>query len=138
MQPTRRWRLPADEPTEFRTRHGNELDGRERSNSRSSRSGCVGDGALLFDIATTSKSDPRRQVVKNVIGARIVRLREDRRWTQDELAKRVGLHRTYVGAVERGERNLTVWSLTRIALVLDVEPGDLLPSLALLRRGRGG
>ena len=41
--------------------------------------------------------------------------------TQEELARRARLHRTYIGAVERGERNLTILSLVRIARALDTE-----------------
>jgi transcriptional regulator with XRE-family HTH domain len=38
----------------------------------------------------------------------------------------VGVHRTYMGGLERGERNLTLRSLERLAALIDVEPIDLL------------
>jgi transcriptional regulator with XRE-family HTH domain len=46
--------------------------------------------------------------------------------TQEDLAARCGLHRTYVGAVERGENNITVANLVEIATALGVEPALLL------------
>lgn len=46
--------------------------------------------------------------------------------SQEELAHRAGLHRTYIGAVERGERNITVRNLVRIASSLSVKASGLL------------
>ena len=53
-------------------------------------------------------------------GAAVRRLRSDRGWSQEEFADRVGLHRTYVGAIERGERNLSLLNVGRIAEALSV------------------
>ncbi|MFL9932570.1 helix-turn-helix transcriptional regulator [Paraburkholderia sp. RL18-103-BIB-C] len=47
-------------------------------------------------------------------------------WQQDELANRAGLHRTYIGGLERGERNITVDSLERVALALGIPAWHLL------------
>lgn len=53
--------------------------------------------------------------------ARNVReLRMERGFSQEELAHRAGLHRTYVGAVERAERNITLLNAERIAEALGV------------------
>ncbi|HKT31930.1 MAG TPA: helix-turn-helix transcriptional regulator [Gammaproteobacteria bacterium] len=46
--------------------------------------------------------------------------------TQEELAALAGLHRTYVGSAERGERNVTLESVDRLARALRIAPSDLL------------
>lgn len=46
--------------------------------------------------------------------------------SQEEFAEKCGLHRTYVGAIERGERNITVATLFRLAIALGCDATDLL------------
>ena len=45
--------------------------------------------------------------------------------TQEDFAKLCGLHRTYIGAIERGERNITLSTLASIASAIEVYPHDL-------------
>lgn len=52
--------------------------------------------------------------------------------SQEEMADRVGVHRTYYSSVERGAYNITVTVLFRLAVGLECEPGDLLPPRASL------
>lgn len=54
------------------------------------------------------------------------RLRRAAGVSQEALAAAAGLHRTYVGAVERGERRVTLRTVERIAAALSVDPLDLL------------
>ncbi|KHK55903.1 transcriptional regulator [Ralstonia sp. A12] len=46
--------------------------------------------------------------------------------SQEELAERAGIHRTYVGMLERAEKNVTIYNIERIAVALKVEPSTLL------------
>jgi transcriptional regulator with XRE-family HTH domain len=56
----------------------------------------------------------------------IRRMRHERGLSQEELADICGLHRTYVGSVERGERNVTLSSMELLAIALNVTVVDLL------------
>jgi transcriptional regulator with XRE-family HTH domain len=49
--------------------------------------------------------------------------------TQEQLGAAAGLHRTYVGGVERGERNVSLMNILRLAVALQVDPGDLVTGL---------
>jgi transcriptional regulator with XRE-family HTH domain len=60
-------------------------------------------------------------------GMRLRRVREALGWSQEELASRSGLHRTYVGAIERGERNVSVLNVRRLADAMRVKPFALFP-----------
>lgn len=60
------------------------------------------------------------------LGQRIRTIREDRKLTQQQLAEQSGLHRTFIGAVERGERNLSLLNLRVISKALRVPLGELL------------
>lgn len=60
------------------------------------------------------------------VGRRVRRIRTERGISQEELARAVGVHRTYLGGVERGERNLTLRSVERLADRLGVDVRVLL------------
>jgi transcriptional regulator with XRE-family HTH domain len=63
------------------------------------------------------------------IGHRLRERREAVGWTQTELARRCRLHRAYIGFVERGERNVSLINLRRIARVLRIRLSELLKGL---------
>ena len=54
------------------------------------------------------------------------KIRLQKGFSQESLADECGLHRTYVSSVERGERNITVDSMERLAIALGVDIRDLL------------
>ncbi|MBN1804224.1 MAG: helix-turn-helix transcriptional regulator [Sedimentisphaerales bacterium] len=56
----------------------------------------------------------------NRIGLNITIIREQRGLTQEKLAELAGLHRAYIGQIERGEKNIGLRNLERIANALDV------------------
>ena len=61
-----------------------------------------------------------------IVAVNICRLRKAKGWSQEGFAARCRLHRTYVGAIERAEENLTLRTLDKLAKALDVHPADLL------------
>ena len=63
--------------------------------------------------------------IRLLTGERIRILRKERGWSQEELGEKADLHHTYVGAVERGEKNASIDTLDKIAEALGVEMIDL-------------
>ncbi len=70
------------------------------------------------------------QQIQRKLGDRIRRLRSRKGWSQEQFAAISGLHRTYVGAVERGEKNLTISSLHTLAKALDTSIAQLFRGIA--------
>lgn len=68
--------------------------------------------------------------LKRILALNIIRLRRLKGFSQEELADVCGLHRTYVGSVERGERNVTLSTLEVFAGALGVSVIDLLSKAA--------
>lgn len=66
-----------------------------------------------------------RPDVKTRFGARLRGLRLSRGWSQEAFASRVGLDRSYVGGVERGERNISLENICAMAAGLDVPASEL-------------
>lgn len=64
--------------------------------------------------------------LQRTLGRNLRRYREERGYSQEAFADVLGVHRTYMGGVERGERNLTLKSVERIAETLGVDPVELL------------
>jgi transcriptional regulator with XRE-family HTH domain len=69
-----------------------------------------------------------------ILGTRIKRIRKERGLSQEALAFEAGLDRSFVGGIERGERNLTFRSLALIAKALNTDIGTLTLGLPERRR----
>ena len=63
--------------------------------------------------------------VKQIIGNNIRTYRKEKGFSQEELAEKAALHRTYIGSVERGERNISVENIVSIARALHILPQKL-------------
>jgi transcriptional regulator with XRE-family HTH domain len=71
----------------------------------------------------------RDQQFLETLGHRLREHRLARKWTQADLAEKCHLHRTFIGSVERGERNVSILNLRLLAQVLRVPLADLLDGL---------
>lgn len=70
--------------------------------------------------AATDKRDPRR-----LFGSRLAHLRKAKGLSQEDLSLESGLARSYLGGVERGQRNIALVNICRLADALQVEPSEL-------------
>jgi transcriptional regulator with XRE-family HTH domain len=64
-----------------------------------------------------------------LFGQHVRKLRLAKGLSQEELAEQAGLHRNYVGGIERGERNLGLINLVQLAHALSVKPSKLLDTI---------
>ena len=58
-------------------------------------------------------------------GETVKRLRAQKGWSQEDLAAKCGLHRTYIGSIERGGRNVSLLNIEKIAKALGIREKDL-------------
>ncbi|WP_396134319.1 helix-turn-helix domain-containing protein [Chamaesiphon sp. VAR_48_metabat_135_sub] len=63
---------------------------------------------------------------RKVFASRLRQIRQVKGLSQEELADSAGLHRTYVGSVERGERNISIDNIERLAKALEIDIIELL------------
>lgn len=61
-----------------------------------------------------------------LFGRQLAKLRRERGWSQEKLALESGLARSYLGGVERGQRNIALVNICRLAETLGLPPGRLL------------
>ncbi|MFL9815485.1 helix-turn-helix transcriptional regulator [Stutzerimonas sp. VN223-3] len=69
---------------------------------------------------------PELSPLVNVFAANVRSMRLHLGLSQEALAERAGVHRTYIGMLERSEKNVTIYNIERIAMALRVEPASLL------------
>ena len=90
-------------------------------------------------LAKSSARSRRHAAVQKLFGDRVRARRRAVGWTQQMLADRSGLDRSFVSGIERGVRNVSLVSVVELAVALQVEPSDLLTGLTQAiapRRGR--
>ena len=63
---------------------------------------------------------------KKNLGLAIRQLRVQLELSQEELADKCGLHRTYIGSVERGERNIAIDNVIKLSLALNCSVSDII------------
>ena len=63
---------------------------------------------------------------KLLFGRRLAMLRKDKGWSQEQLALQSGLARSYLGGVERGQRNIALENIVRLARTLELRPSVLM------------
>lgn len=81
------------------------------------------------DARETIESSPL--YLQNLFSANVRLVRTARGISQEELADRAALDRTYISSIERRLRNVSIQNVQRLAVALEVDPGDLLnPALA--------
>jgi len=68
----------------------------------------------------------REDKLQSILGLAIRGRREARRMSQEAFADSIGMHRAYYSAIERGERNLTLRTLWRVAKGLEIRMSELL------------
>ena len=68
--------------------------------------------------------------IRHRFGARVRQLRNERGWSQEAFADLCGLHRTYIGSVERGEQNLSLVNIEKLAATLGVSLAELFSPFA--------
>lgn len=64
--------------------------------------------------------------MRKLFANNVRRERNSRGWSQEVLADAANLHRTYIGSIERCERNVSIDNITRIAAALELSPDALL------------
>jgi transcriptional regulator with XRE-family HTH domain len=72
--------------------------------------------------------------MKKILSENIRRYRRNKNLSQEGLAETCGLHRTYIGSVERGERNVTLSTLEVLAAALGIS----VPELLVKKRTKNG
>ena len=72
--------------------------------------------------------------LKKSFGELVRKRRKDVGLSQEDLGFECGLHRTYIGSIERGETNLTLENMAVLAITLRREIVDLIPSLSEVRK----
>ena len=67
------------------------------------------------------------------LAVKIRKLRNERKWSQEELADRAGLHRTYISHIENAKREISVETMCKIAKGFNIDPSELMEGIKVRR-----
>lgn len=79
-----------------------------------------------LDFCTLKIAMKSNSKVLERFGKRVRELRKEKGLSQEQLADRANLHRTYIGMIERAEKNITLINIKKIAIALDVSISELI------------
>ncbi len=82
----------------------------------------------VFKTARMRKGTPKLSA-QLLFARNMKRIRLNRKLTQERVAEAAGLHPNYIGSVERGERNISIGNIERIAIALGVPMTELLAEM---------
>jgi len=80
---------------------------------------------FIVFIPDTGLMEITQKQAQKSLGTTIRKKREALELSQENFASLCGMHRTYMGAIERGERNVSLLNIRRIAFVLELKPSEL-------------
>ena len=72
--------------------------------------------------------------IRITVGDRVRELRQAKGISQEDLAEKAGLDRTYISSIERGKRNISLLNIERLAKALSVKPHQLLQNETLSKK----
>ena len=83
----------------------------------------------IVDSLNMKKKHHKREVFLKRVGARIRKIRKEKGFSQESLALAAGIDRSYIGGVERGERNIAIINIKRIAEALNTSVHELMKDI---------
>lgn len=82
--------------------------------------------AALIILHTIMFYIMNNESILKIFGRNVQKYRKERQLSQEKLAELARVHRTYIGMIERAEKNITLCNIEKIAIALEVEIKDLL------------
>lgn len=70
----------------------------------------------------------KKTLIKIAFGKKVREKRVELGWSQERLAEEADLHPTYIGSIERGERNVPLENILKLAAALRCHSGELFPN----------
>jgi DNA-binding XRE family transcriptional regulator len=77
-----------------------------------------------YELGGTMKDKDEHSLI--LFGDHLRNIRKSRNLSQEQLAEKVNLHRTYIGMIERGEKNITLLNIIKISNALGISPSKLM------------